>query len=89
MPTAIPNEDLQRLLKDFILRELHPGKSLELDATTPLLEWGILDSLGMMSLIRYLEERLQLRIPDTQLLPENFVNLEALTRLLTTLSSAV
>lgn len=54
---------------------------------TLLLEQGLLDSLGLVKLIAFLERRYQLTVPDEEITPENFRNLVAIRRLIGTLSA--
>jgi len=44
-----------------------------------LLEAGILDSLGVLSLVSFLESRYEIGVSDDELLPENFDSIEAIT----------
>ena len=39
---------------------------------SPLLESGIVDSLGVLDLINFIEEAFQLTVSEEDLLPENF-----------------
>lgn len=41
----------------------------------PLIESGIVDSLGIMKLLQYLEDEFSIRIGDDELRPENFETL--------------
>ncbi len=54
-----PNQDeIARGIKEFILREFLPGENPdELTATTPLVTAGILDSVGTLKLVMYIEEK--------------------------------
>jgi 2-hydroxymuconate-semialdehyde hydrolase len=81
-PSEVLNE-----LKNFIANELLDGQSSGLEANTPLLEWGVLDSLTMISLLTFTEERFDVQVPDTEVRPENFENLQALTNMLMNLLS--
>lgn len=74
--------DRKTELLEFLKKELaqdHPGVDL---ATEPLVESGIIDSLGIMKLVQFLEQRYQLKIGDQDLVPDNFENLDAILRLL-------
>ena len=67
-------------IRQFITSELisnDNGKKLE-DAT-PLLESGIIDSLGMIKLVVFLENKFSIQVTDQELQPENFKNLDALS----------
>ena len=50
-------------IKDFILEEFLPGADpSELTPTTPLVTGGVLDSLGTVRLVTFLEERFGIEI---------------------------
>jgi acyl carrier protein len=46
-----------------------------------LLDSGLIDSLSLLKLVTYLEERLHLKIQDGDLIPENFDTLNAIVSL--------
>jgi len=54
----------------------------EIDAETPLLEMGMLDSLAMVSLLAFVHTRFGVHIPDEAVIPEHFENLSALTQVI-------
>lgn len=59
-------------LRDFIKAELARGQAnVDID-TAPLVDIGIIDSLGIMKLVSFIERELGVKIPDDELLPERF-----------------
>ena len=71
-------EELERVL----LAEIAVGlgkKSLEPDED--LLEQGIIDSLGLMKLIAFMEGTFDIMIVDEEIVPENFQCLSSMVRL--------
>jgi acyl carrier protein len=55
--------DIKAAIKEYILREFLPGESAEsLGDETPLISGGILDSIGTVKLIVFLEERFGVQI---------------------------
>jgi acyl carrier protein len=46
-----------------------------------LLAQGVVDSLAIVKLILFLEERFPIRISDEDIVPENFRDIESLSRL--------
>ncbi len=46
---------------------------------TALLETGILDSLGILDVVSFLEREFAITISDEELVPENFQSLETLS----------
>ena len=48
---------------------------------TPLIEKGIVDSMGLMQIMGFVEERTGVRIPDDDVRPANFATVTAITSL--------
>ena len=64
---------METIINDYISRELVPDAALlPLANDTSLLESGILDSLSLLRLVVFLEERFGITMGDADLLPENF-----------------
>ncbi len=70
-------------LKGYIASEILDGKDMGLSPETPLLEWGILNSMEIGRLLAYIQERFHVSIPDDQIIPQHFVDLNAVTGLVT------
>lgn len=66
-------------LKNFIANQILFDQDEGLDASTPLLELGLIDSLTLLSLITFVEEHYSISIPIEKVVPKNFENLEVLT----------
>ena len=73
-------------LKGYISREVLDGKDIGLDDSTPLLEWGIINSMEIAKMVSFIQTRFHVGIPDDKILPEHFINLSALSNLVDTLS---
>lgn len=69
-------------VKDYIAAKILDGKDVGLDAQTPLLEWGILNSIEIMRLFTYIREQFQVDISPKQMVASNFSDLEAITNLI-------
>ena len=70
-------------LKHFITTELmSDGNAAELTETTPLIDSGIIDSLGIMSLLGYLEANFSVEISGDDLIPENFASIATINELI-------
>ena len=71
------------ILKQFITEEFVPvGDANELQENQSLLETVIIDSLGIMKLLVFIEEKFQLKVSDEELIPENFETLFAIAKLI-------
>ena len=70
---------METVINDYISRELVQDPALlPLADETPLLESGILDSLSLLRLVVFLEERFGITMGDADLLPENFASVNAI-----------
>ena len=70
---------METIINDYISRELVPDAALlPLTNETSLLDSGILDSLSLLRLVVFLEERFEITMGDADLLPENFASVNAI-----------
>lgn len=69
-----PNAITQFVVEEF-LPDLRPG---ELAADLDLVEAGVIDSLGLLKVIAWLEDRFGICADDVELAPENFRSVEAI-----------
>jgi 2-hydroxymuconate-semialdehyde hydrolase len=72
-------------LMQFVGRELLDGRDAGLDEHTPLLEWGVIDSLSVAELLSFTSERFQVEVPQTEVTPGNLKDLDAYVDMLTRL----
>jgi len=74
--------DTKARIKEYILTELVKDKShANVADSDSLIESGIVDSLGIMKLIGFLEDKIAIRISDDDLVPENFSTIDSITAL--------
>lgn len=70
---------MEKVINDYVSQELVPDPALlPLADDTPLLDSGILDSLGLLRLVVFLEERFGITMDDADLLPENFASVNSI-----------
>jgi len=72
------SEKLEKFIFTEIVAKL--GKQA-LKPEEDLLEQGIIDSLGIVKLVSFMEEAFNLTIDDDEILPENFQSLNSIVRL--------
>lgn len=71
---------MEEVINDYISRELVQDPSLlPLKNTTPLLETGILDSLGLLRLVIFIQERFGIVVDDVDLVPEHFGSVDEIS----------
>jgi acyl carrier protein len=68
-------------LRAFIAREFLNGKDEGLDTSTPLIEWGLIDSIAIVSLRDFVASRFGVEIPQSELKPSNLSNLSTIASL--------
>jgi acyl carrier protein len=69
-------------LKGFVVDELLDGRSAGLDEHTPLLEWGVIDSLSVAELVSFTSERFGIEVPQREVSPQNLRDLDAYASML-------
>ncbi len=62
----------------FILKKFPAARKRALSDDLPLLESGIIDSLGVLDVVGFLEQTFNIRIDDEDLTPDNFGNLNCM-----------
>ena len=65
-------------IREYITKQFPLARKRNLHIDEPLLENGILDSLGMLDLVTYLEEEFGISVDDEELVPDNFQTIERL-----------
>ncbi len=73
-------------LKQYVARSILDGKDIGLDASTPLLEWGVINSLEIVRIVSFIRERFQVDVPESMVSAEHFQTLTSLTTLVMTLA---
>ena len=75
-------DEINKAVRDYVIREYLPeGDDREITATTPLISSGIVDSFSMVSLLRFLEKKYSIQIPDQCATPEAFDTVERIAAL--------
>jgi acyl carrier protein len=70
-------------IRNFITNDiLHGSLNHPLDDQEALIESGIIDSLGIMTLLSYVEQQFSIEISGDDLIPENFASIAAITALI-------
>ena len=62
-------------VKEYIIEHFLYGNDDDLTDDTSLIEASIVDSLGIMELITFLEKTFNIKIQNDEMLPENLDNL--------------
>jgi acyl carrier protein len=73
---------LRSELASFIQKTLvSQDQQVTIDDHTALIEDGLIDSMGLMQIVAFLDERAGVRVPDDEVTPENFETIAAIDQL--------
>jgi len=76
---AMEKGQIIELVRQFILNQFPSARRRSLGEADPLLESGIIDSLGVLDVVSFLESEFKITINDDDLTPENFQNIAQIT----------
>ena len=77
------DQQIARAILDYITREYADAlQGALIDANTPLISSGLIDSLSMVSLKMFLDQTYRVRIPDAEASAEAFDSVNSLVALL-------
>jgi acyl carrier protein len=63
-------------IREFILKKFPLARKHQLKDSDALLESGILDSLGVLDLVHFIEQEFSIAVADEELVPENFQTID-------------
>jgi acyl carrier protein len=70
-------DEISEVVREYIIKEyVQEGDDQEITETTPLISSGLVDSFSMVSLLRFLEKKYEIQIPDAAATPEAFDTVE-------------
>jgi acyl carrier protein len=78
-------ENTSQILKQYIIEEFlsnHEKESIKDDF--PLIEEGIIDSMGIFMLINFINEQFQVEVRPEDVILENFETLDAISNMVNT-----
>jgi acyl carrier protein len=70
--------DRKTVLMDYIKNEIMRNRNAKLGEDEDLLSSGILDSLGILQLVAFIEKTFGIRIPDEDVVFDNFQSVSAM-----------
>ena len=72
-------DHLNERIRNFLLEKFPLARKRGIGFEDDLLESGILDSLGILDLVSFVEQNFGIVLSDDELLPENFQTIERVT----------
>ena len=73
--------EVMNALSDYVVNQILDGKNIGLDEATPLLEWGVINSMEMIRLLNFISQRFGVDIPAEKMVADHFTNLASITDL--------
>ncbi len=65
-------------IRSFILEKFPTARKRALSDDLPLLESGVIDSLGVLDVVGFLERTFEIKIEDEELIPDNFGTMKSM-----------
>jgi acyl carrier protein len=78
----LDSNQVSEQIRNFILERFPLARKHNFDYKTPLLETGLLDSLGILDVVEFVEQRIGIPMSDDDLVPENFQTVEDISAFL-------
>ena len=63
-------------VRQFILKQFPLARKKQINDSDPLLESGIIDSLGVLELVGFIDQKFSVTVQDEDLVPDNFQTIE-------------
>jgi len=65
-------------IRAFIVKKFPAAKKRQMSDELPLLESGIIDSMGILDVVAFLEQNFAIQLTDEELTPDNFANINCI-----------
>jgi acyl carrier protein len=79
-------DEVKGHIRAWIADRVLEGRDVGLTDDTPLLEWGVINSLELVRLAQFVRETLGVEIPAQRMVAKNFRDLNAIAELVLELS---
>lgn len=76
---ATDNLQISVSMKQFIIEHFPLARRKELTDADHLIESGVIDSMGVLDLVAFIESEFNVRVEDEDLTPENFQSIARIT----------
>ena len=74
------NKDAILRIREFVLQKFPLARKRKIANCDRLLESGIIDSLGVLEIVAFLQQELSVAVADEDLTPENFQSIECMAQ---------
>ena len=70
------SQTIEEQIREFVWKQFPLARKRGLEPNEKWLETGLIDSLGILDVVHFLEEEFSIQMLDEELVPENFGSLE-------------
>jgi acyl carrier protein len=74
--------DIEQIVHDFIYRQFPLARRKQIDHDASLLDGGIVDSLGILDIVNFIETEFSITLTDEELLSGHFDSIRSLSSFL-------
>jgi len=74
------NRDASSRIREFLLQKFPLARKRKVANDENLLESGVIDSLGILEIVEFLQREFSVAVSDEDLTPENFQNIECMAQ---------
>lgn len=77
--------ELSRVIEEFIITEICSELGLDVQSigdNEALIDSGIIDSLGILKILSFLDEELDIDISSTEINPDHFINIKSICEMI-------
>ena len=71
--------DLNTSVREFILKQFPLARKQQIKDSDPLLESGMVDSMGVLDVVTFIEHEYSITVSDEDLSPENFQSIDRIS----------
>ena len=65
-------------IRDFVWAKFPLARKRAIKEGEPLLDGGIVDSMGILEVVHFIEQEFSIQVSDEELVPENFQSIDRL-----------
>jgi acyl carrier protein len=80
-------QKVEKQLMQYIVEQRLDGDASGVDGSTPLLAWGLLDSLSVVDLLSFIEDEFDVAVPPELVTASNLETLHAISQLVVDISA--
>jgi acyl carrier protein len=82
----VEDQAIVDVLRSYVGEQILQDPEVPIERDTPLLEWGVLNSLSTTQLVGFIRDRFQIEVPPEEMVGNNFKDLGSISRMLLQLS---